>query len=204
MTYGWARRSATMTEPVSYRVLVCARLQPSLAAAVEVLDEESLTDLALGDDQVVEFQDRFCSGDDIYGYALALDGPTAIGMVVTYRRQLNGPTGPYWLGGIGSVYVLRSCRRQGIAARLMAAAMEGLHQVPCDVAYLCTNLDDPAMHRLYRPHGFVPLSRPHTYVGLSGQRYFDNDAMLAPIGSPALFETLFRQTAPLDIGRGNW
>jgi hypothetical protein len=82
--------------------------------------------------------------------------------------------------------------------------MQILHAAQADVAYLCADLGNPSRLRLYGQFGFVPLGRPQTYVGPSGTRYTDDDAMLAPIGSPAVFERIMAAREPFDIGRGNW
>jgi len=82
--------------------------------------------------------------------------------------------------------------------------MDALRQAACDVAYLCTDIHDPGMVALYGRSGFVPLGRLHTFLGAPGKRYVDDDAMLAPVCSPEIFQALLRQVTPLDIGRGNW
>jgi hypothetical protein len=85
-----------------------------------------------------------------------------------------------------------------------AAAVEEMKRIGCDVAYLCAAVNDPGIVRLYGQSGFVPLRRPHTYFGKSGRLYEDNDAMIAPICSPAVFKEVLTSTEPFHIGTGNW
>lgn len=64
-------------------------------------------------------------------------------------------------------------------------------------------VNDPSIVRLYGQFGFVPLGRPHTFIGKSGPRYTDTDVMIAPVNSPALFDTVRLEREPFDIGTGN-
>jgi ribosomal protein S18 acetylase RimI-like enzyme len=114
------------------------------------------------------------------------------------------PGGTLVLGGIGDVCVAPEYRRQGIATDLALTALLVLDVAGCDVAYLCAVVCLPHIVKLYGRAGFVVLGRPHTYLGASGRRYVDHDAMIAPVGSRALFEQVLADTVPFDIGRGNW
>jgi ribosomal protein S18 acetylase RimI-like enzyme len=135
---------------------------------------------------------------------VAVHDDAVIGMVLAYRLELPRAGPPVVLGGIGSVCVAPDHRGRGIARRLVQAAMSELARAGCDVAFLCADLQNPQLLRLYGGVGFVPLRRPYTYTGISGARYSGEDGMLAPSGSPALFTELLDQAEPLEIGRGNW
>jgi len=79
-----------------------------------------------------------------------------------------------------------------------------LQAVGCDLAYLCTDVTNPGLVRLYGQREFVPLSRPHTYLEKSGTLYTDTDAMIAPIRSSSVFGAVLRDNEPFAIGTGNW
>jgi GNAT superfamily N-acetyltransferase len=154
--------------------------------------------------QVDENRDRFCSQSDVSKYLLALHDGAVVGLTATYRRVVEMAGRRLVLGGIGDVHVQEELRRQGIATRLAQSAVCELDLVGCDVAYLCTDVRRPEMVRLYGRAGFVLLNRPLTYLGASGRRYVDHDAMIAPVRSRELFEAILSQSGPFDIGRGNW
>jgi ribosomal protein S18 acetylase RimI-like enzyme len=159
------------------------------------------------DEQRHENEDRFCSDDDVVRYVLALDVgdvDEVVGLTLAYRRVVQLAGRSVVLGGLGRVAVRPNHRRQGIATRLTRRAIQELASVGCDVAYLCTDVHDPGMLELYGRTGFVPLGRPHTYLGASGRRYVDDDGMIAPVGSREVFEEILRQAEPFDIGQGNW
>ena len=186
-----------------YQVVIAAQVPASLRASFDRLDQQSLDELRLSDATIREFQDRFCSEGDISQHVLAVDRDEVIGMVLAYRRVLDGGRPPVTLGGIGSVYVAPVCRGVGIARRLVHLAMTELDRAGCDLAFLCANLDDPQLIRLYGGVGFAPLGRPYTYTGESGAPYTGQDGMIAPVRSPDVFIRVLGQPEPFDIGRGN-
>lgn len=106
------------------------------------------------------------------------------------------------LGGLGGVATDAAWRGRGIASATTAAGMARLRELGCDVAYLCTDIEKRA--HLYGQVGFVPLGRPHTYLGASGKRYTDDDGMVAAVNSPDLLAAILADDQPFDIGRGNW
>jgi ribosomal protein S18 acetylase RimI-like enzyme len=157
--------------------------------------------------QRAERHDRFCSQDDRIRRILATRGKEVVGYATAYRRVIEYPAAPKGsivLGGIGDVCVVPDYRRRGIATDLALAAIWALDVAGCDVAYLCAEVELPHIVKLYGRARFVVLGRPHTYLGASGRRYVDHDAMIAPIGSHAIFEQILHDAAPFDIGRGNW
>ena len=188
----------------SYTVVVAAQLPAALAESMARLDQQSVDELGLTDATLREFGDRFCSEADISGDVVAVHDDAVIGMVLVYRRALPRAGQPVVLGGIGSVYVAPAQRGRGIARRLVQTAMSELARAGCDLAFLCADLQNPQLLRLYGGVGFVALGRPYTYAGASGARYSGEDGMLAPVCSPAIFAELLHQAEPLEIGRGNW
>ena len=151
-----------------------------------------------------ENDDKFCSGADIVGYVLAMEAGRIIGETKICKRTIQFENQPVILGGIGSVATHPDKRLRGVAKAMIAKAMEMLKNQRCDIAYLCVDERDPRKVGLYRTFGFDLLYRPHTYLGKSGKRYTDTDAMIAPINAPALYTLVANGTAPLDIGTGNW
>jgi predicted N-acetyltransferase YhbS len=155
-------------------------------------------------EQQDEHRDRFCNMRDAVKWIVAAHGGEVVGLAVAYRRAIRFAGWPMTLGGIGDVCAAPAYRRQGIALRLVRAALDELRWVGCDVAYLCARLDQPGLTALYGQAGFVRLNHGHTYLGASGQRYVDQDGMIAPVLSQKLFEAIMVQPEPFDIGQGNW
>lgn len=154
--------------------------------------------------QKLEYQDRFCSKKDIFGYVLALENKEVIGIAIVLKRALIYKTQAIMLGGIGGMCTRKDKQRQGIATRLLTQAMKELRQAHCDIAYICTNIKSPWMVNFYGKVGFVPLGRSHTYLGKSGKRYYGHDAMIAAVNSQKLFQLVISQKSAFDIGVGNW
>ena len=151
-----------------------------------------------------ENDDKFCSGADIAGYVLAMEAGRLIGETKICKRTISFEKQTIILGGIGSVATHPDKRLRGVAKATVARAMEMLKDLGCDIAYLCVDERDPRKIALYRSFGFDLLYRPHTYLGKSGKRYTDTDAMIAPVNAPLLYNIVMDGTAPLDIGTGNW
>jgi ribosomal protein S18 acetylase RimI-like enzyme len=141
---------------------------------------------------------------DSIKWIVALHDGEVVGLTIAYRRVLDLHGRPLTLGGIGDVCVEPAYRRQGIASRLVHAAMHELDLAGCEVAYLCALLERPGLTELYERAGFRRLSYGHTYLGASGKRYVDHDGMIAPLLSQQLFEAIVLQPEPFDIGQGNW
>jgi predicted N-acetyltransferase YhbS len=142
--------------------------------------------------------------NDAVKWIVALHGDQVVGLAIAYRRGIRFAGWPMTLGGLGDVCVAPEYRRQGIALRLVRAALDELRWVGCDVAYLCARLDKSGLTELYSQAGFVRLNHGHTFLGASGRRYVDQDGMIAPVLSQKLFEAIMVQPEPFDIGQGNW
>jgi len=180
----------TLPEPLSMAALPLSRA--SFAAPERTPEQE------------VEHRDRFCNLHDEIKWIVALDDGEVVGLTIVYRRAIRFAGWPMVLGGLGDVCVAPEYRRQGIALRLVRAALDELKWVGCDVAYLCARLDTPGLTELYGQAGFVRLNHGHTYLGASGRRYVDQDGMIAPVLSQKFFEAIMVQPEPFDIGQGNW
>lgn len=154
--------------------------------------------------QLKEHNDKFCSRKDKFLYLFAILDGTVIGQLVLLKRDIIYKGNKLLLGGIGGVGVTEEKRRMGVATKLLKEALGELKKVKCDIAYLCYDTKNPNLIKLYGQMGFVPLGKPHTYLGESGKRYFDSDGMIAPVNSLDLFHMILADKEPFDIGRGNW
>lgn len=155
-------------------------------------------------EQQAEHDDQFCSQGDRQKFVFALQGEKVIGSVTVLKRSIPFNGRKIILGGLGGVCTHPSQRKQGIATSLVGLAVEELKKLGCDVAYLCTDIDDPQKAGLYKKFGFQALPVPHTYVGASGKRYTESDGMVAPINSDEIFQEILASAKPFDIGTGNW
>ena len=187
--------------PEGVRISSHTDLTPDERAAYNTVERDAFSDYATTDEARREMHDRF-HGDDGIGYILAHAGDNLIGAIKLSRRAIPFAGRTIQLGGLGGVATREDWRGRGVAAATTAAAMDFLRSHDCDIAYLCTEIAKNG--RLYGKVGFVPLGRPHTYLGASGKRYTDEDGMIAPVNSPELFAAILADTAPFDIGRGNW
>ena len=150
-------------------------------------------------------RDRFCSQGDVLKHVVALDDTAqVVGFARAYCRTVTWHGRAVVLGGLGDVCTDPVHRHRGIATTVAQAAMQELHAAGCDMAYLCAEVDDPGIVRLYGQVGFVPLRRPHSYFGESGALYTAVDGMIAPVRSPALFDNVLNDREPFHIGTGNW
>jgi predicted acetyltransferase len=146
--------------------------------------------------------EKYCSQQDRIGYFFAIDNNKIIGAVVILKRRIKFNNLDIILGGIGGVAVIRKYRRRGIATFMLKRAMGELKKAGCDLAYLCAYIEK--MGELYRSVGFMPLGRQYTFLDKTGNRYFEADAMIAPVNSPEKFQAVLTGKKVLDIGRGNW
>jgi len=185
-------------------IRACNRLEGSLREAARDLARTSFAVPGRTPEQAAEHRDRFFyMGDDI-AWFVALHAGEVIGLTIAYQRVVDLAGSPLSLGGIGDVCVAPAFRRQGIAGRLVRAAMRELDAAGCDVVYLCAALSKPGLTELYGQAGFVRIPQGHTFAGGSGRRYIDYDGMIAPVRSRGRFEQIVTQPEPFDIGRGNW
>jgi predicted N-acetyltransferase YhbS len=185
-------------------IRACDRLEGSLREAARDLARTSFAVPGRTPEQAAEHRDRFFyMGDDI-AWFVALHAGEVIGLTIAYQRVVDLAGSPLSLGGIGDVCVAPAFRRQGIAGRLVRAAMRELDAAGCDVVYLCAALSKPGLTELYGQAGFVRIPQGHTFAGGSGRRYIDYDGMIAPVRSRGRFEQIVTQPEPFDIGRGNW
>lgn len=184
-----------------FKIIFYKKLPQSLKTDFDSLMKRSFSWHQSGPEKQEEY-DKFCSKKDQIGYILSFNDKRIIGAVIILERQVKFNEANLVLGGIGGVSVRRKYRRQGLAIAMLKTAMEMLKQEKCDIAYLCT--DVKKLKNLYLPVGFVVLNRPHTFLGRSGKRYTEYDAMIAPVNSSEKFQKVLADKAPFDIGRGNW
>lgn len=187
--------------PEGIRISSHTELTSEERAAYNTVEREAFSGYATTEEARREMYDRF-HGDDGIGYILAHAGNELIGAIKILRRAIPFAGRTIQLGGIGGVATRDDWRGRGVASATTAAAMAFLRQHECDIAYLCTDIAKLGV--LYGKVGFIPLGRPHTYVGASGTRYTDNDGMIAPVNSRELFDAVLAAQGPFDIGPGNW
>ena len=194
-----------MTKPSSapegVRISSHTTLTPEERAAYNTVERDAFSGYATTDEARREMHDRF-HGDDGIGYILAYAGEELIGAIKLSRRAIPFAGRIIRLGGLGGVATRADWRGRGVASATTAAAIAFLRQHDCDIAYLCTDIEK--LGPLYGKVGFVPLGRPHTYLGASGTRYTDDDGMIAPVNSREIFDAALGAAEPFDIGRGNW
>jgi len=142
--------------------------------------------------------------DDPYAYLLAIDRRSMIGVVLLYKKNIEHAGKKIILGGIGGVCVKKKKRKKGVASALLEKAMQDLKRKGCDMTYLCADVKNPEMVRLYGKVGFVTLDKPYTYLGKSGKRYTENNGMIAPVKSKAKFNLIRKSKKILDLGASNW
>jgi len=179
-------------------------LPPTLQEQLDPVGAESFGSDSQTPEEREEGHDRYCSERDIIVQLLALAGDNVIGATSVFQRTIALRDQRVRLGGLGGVCTATAWRRRGGAAALVQRAMEELRAAGCDLAYLCTDVESEWAQRLYGRAGFVPLGRPYTFRGKSGKGYTDYDGMIAPLASPQLFQQVLADTAPLDLGVGNW
>jgi predicted acetyltransferase len=137
-------------------------------------------------------------------YLLAIENNLVIGVVKLYKREISYLEEKIILGGFGGVCTAKNKRRRGVATALLKKGMQELKSHGCDIAYLCTDVDDPGMLTLYSQVGFVPLNKPYTYLGKSGKRYTEEDGLIAPVKSKDKYNLVMDGKEIFDIGIGNW
>ncbi len=148
--------------------------------------------------------DRFCSQLDRFMYLVAFSSTHVVGSMTLLKRKTVFEGKPLLVGGIGGIWTHEDYRNQGIATRLLQKGMDILKENNCDIAYLCTDVENPARIHLYGKVGFVPLHKPHVYLGKSGKKYTDTDGMIAPLKSEIIFQKILNGNKVLHLGTGNW
>lgn len=192
----------TTSAPDGIQISSHTTLTPEELSAFNTLERAAFSGYATTEDERRGMDDRFCSDKDTIGYILAHAGEELVGAIRLSQRAISFGGRTIQLGGLGGVATREDWRGRGVASATTAIAMDALRQHGCEIAYLCTDIEK--LGPLYRKVGFVPLGRPHTYLGASGKRYTDDDGMIAPVNSPAIFEAVLAAQEPFDIGRGNW
>lgn len=137
-------------------------------------------------------------------YLLAIENNLVIGVIKLYKREISYLEEKIILGGFGGVCTEKNKRRRGVATALLKRGMRELKSESCDIAYLCTDVDDPGMLTLYSQVGFTPLNKAYTYLGKSGKRYMEKDGLIAPVKSKDKYNFVMEGKEIFNIGIGNW
>lgn len=187
------------------RVVVYKTIPQRLTDKVKHLDKICFPWIFQTQKARAEHKDKFTpSLKDQIGHVCAFENDKLICRVILYKRKIEFEGQPLILGGIGGVCTIPEKRRQGLATKLLKMAMTELKKSACDIAYLCADVSNPGMIKLYQKVGFTLLVRTHIFYGQSGKRYKDNDAMVAPVKSKAIFQEIMGSKKILNIGMGNW
>ena len=152
--------------------------------------------------ELLKDRDKFCSTP--YAHLLAIENNNVIGANSLFKREINYNGEKIILGGFGGLFTIREKRKKGVATILLKIGMEELKRLNCDIAFLCTDVENPDMVKLYSQFGFVLLGKSYTFLGKSGTRYTKFDGMIAPVKSKNKFNYILEGKTSLDIGTGNW
>lgn len=152
--------------------------------------------------RLVEKKDKFFTIP--IAYLLAIENNLVIGVIELYKREISYLEEKIILGGFGGVCTAKNKRRRGVATALLKKGMRELKSQSCDIAYLCTDVDDPGMLTIYSQVGFTPLNKPYTYLGKSGKRYTEEDGLIAPVKSKDKYNFVVEGKEIFNIGIGNW
>jgi predicted N-acetyltransferase YhbS len=117
-----------------------------------------------------------------------------------FKRTITFEGQPVTLGGYGGTCTREDLRGRGIGSRLCGGAMDTLHAEGCDIAMLAVD-PDGSTTRFYERQGYRALGRPFEIVTGKGERVTPDDvAMVAPMGSGAIFKRVLMGTDPLFLG----
>jgi len=152
--------------------------------------------------RLVEKKDKFFTIP--IAYLLVIENNLVIGVIELYKREISYLEEKIILGGFGGVCTAKNKRRRGVATALLKKGMRELKSQSCDIAYLCTDVDDPGMLTIYSQVGFTPLNKPYTYLGKSGKRYTEEDGLIAPVKSKDKYNFVVEGKEIFNIGIGNW
>ena len=147
-----------------------------------------------------ENKDKFCSKG--YAHFLAIENGSVISSIALFKRTIKHKGKSIFMGGLGGVCTTKKRRNRGIASLLMKKGMEDFKKQGCDIAFLCTDIENPKLVKLYNKIGFAVMEQPYACTGKSGKRYVDKEGMIAPIKSKSKFNLILKNKEILDIGLG--
>jgi predicted GNAT family N-acyltransferase len=139
-----------------------------------------------------------------YAHLLAIERGDVIGVIKLFSRVIVFEGKTVTIGGFGAVTTTREKRRMGVATALLKKGINDFRKQNFDIAFLCTDISNPAMTELYSKVGFVSLGRPHSFTGKSGTKYVEHNGMVAPVKSIEKFNSVLSGKENLDIGAGCW
>ncbi len=154
-----------------------------------------------------------CLGDSIekdryssipYARLLAIERVKVICVTKLFRRLIVFDRETVTMVGFGCLTTKYKKRRKGVATALLKMGMKDFEMQNFDLAFLCTDIKNPAMIKLYGQVGLVPLGKPYTYTGESGTKYVEHNGMVAPVSSLDKFKHVVSGKEILDIGVGAW
>ena len=114
-------------------------------------------------------QDKYCGEPSTI--FLVLEKGFIISLQKLYKRTVKYKGKKIILGGLGGLCTIKKRRKKGIGTFLLKIAIKEFQKQKCDVLFLCTDIKDPKLVRLYNKFGFVIMKQPDTFIGKSGKRY---------------------------------
>ena len=174
-------------------------LPPEYKEQTEKISAESYTP---GTKPTPEHLDTYCSTP--FAWVIAVENSVVVGRIKLFKREIKAKGQATLLGGIGGVYTKIAYRNRGVAKAMMKEAMKKLQSENCDIAYLCTEINNPKLVQLYSHFGFVLLNKPYVFQGKSGKLYEEKDGMIAPLCSDEIFGAVVTNEEKLNLGVGNW
>ncbi len=188
-----------MIKEIDYKVRKYSKLPKKFKTQVEKICHECFY-ARMPKREVKENKDKYCSKG--YAHILALENDSVISTQELFKRSIKYKGKKIILGGLGGLCTIKKRRKRGIATVLLKKGMEDLRKEKCEVAFLCTNIKDPKLVRLYKRFGFVIMKQPYTFIGKSGKRYIEKNGMIAPLRSKTKFNLILKSKKILDIGFG--
>jgi predicted GNAT family N-acyltransferase len=123
-----------------------------------------------------------------YAFVLAVEQENIVSIAKLFKRQLTYDRQIVTMGGFGSLTTDKKKRRKGLATALLKKGMEDFKRRNFDLAFLCTEINEPALIKLYSRVSFTILNKPYTYRGKSGRQYIECNGMIAPVNSEEKFQ----------------
>lgn len=135
---------------------------------------------------------------------LAFLNDELIGIQMIFLRNIIFENQPILIGGLGGLCVKKEYRNQGIAKKLLSAAVTRMQNLSCDISMLFTNIHNPRYIKLYGMFEFAPLHREYSFINKSGELRTAKSAMIAPINSKEKYNLITNSTNLVHIGDGEW
>jgi GNAT superfamily N-acetyltransferase len=139
-----------------------------------------------------------------YAYLVAIEQENIISVTALFKRQLTYNRQTVNIGAFGYLTTAKKKRRRGVATALLKRGIEDFKSKNFDIAFLCTDINDPGLIKLYNRVGFFLLRKSYTYIGKSGAQYTEDNGMIASINCREKFELVQEGQEVLNLGVGSF